>query len=169
MGSIFKLIWKTSALKSSKEKTMKKTEHSRVLYADDNDDACLMVSILLGFSDIETITANTVAEAWRLSQCEHFDLYLLDVKFPVGCGLELCRKLRDFASDTPIIFYSGKAFDTDKQKGLAAGANAYLTKPYIDNLSDRIIQAIRLSKRIQTKSPAIFFDKSPTRLHYIAD
>ncbi len=151
------------------ETKMKKTEHPRVLYAEDNTDACLMVSILLGFSNIDVITAETIANAWRLSQTEHFDLYLLDVKFPEGCGLELCRKLREYDKHTPIIFYSGGAFDTDKQNGLAAGANAYLTKPYIENLAETIMRAIRLSGQRNTKSPAIFFDKSPTHLHYIAD
>ncbi len=146
---------------------MKKTEHSRVLYAEDNTDACLMVSILLGFSNIDVITAMTVAEAWRLSQCEQFDLYLLDVKFPDGCGLELCRKLRDYDLHTPILFYSGSAFDTDKQKGLAAGANAYLTKPYIDDLADTIMRAIRLSKK--TYTPRNLFAEIPNQINYLND
>jgi len=127
-------------------------EYSRVLYADDNEDSCLMVSILLEISGIKVIAANSVAEAWRLAQLEHFDLYLLDVRFPEGNGLELCRKLREYDLHTPIIFYSGNAFESDKEKGLAAGANAYLTKPYVNNLAETIQLAIRISKRINVKS-----------------
>lgn len=149
------------------EENMKKTEHSRVLYAEDNEDACLMVSILLGFADIETITAKTVAEAWNLSQTEHFDLYLLDVKFPDGNGLELCRKIREHDLHTPILFYTGNAYETDKQKGLAAGANAYLTKPYIDNLAETIMLAIRLSKKTYTSSN--LFAEIPNQINYVAD
>jgi len=142
---------------------MKTPEHFRVLYADDNEDSCLMISILLGFSDIKTITAGTVAEAWQLSQTEHFDLYLLDVVFPGGNGLELCRKLRRYDRHTPILLYSGNAFETDRQKGLAAGANAYLVKPYIDNLAETIMMAIRLSKR--TFNSNNFRIRLPTHLN----
>jgi len=142
---------------------MEKPEHSRVLYADDNDDSCSMVSTLLEFSDIYVITAKTVAEAWRLSQTERFDLYLLDVRFPDGDGLELCCKLRKVDLHTPILFYSGNAYDTDKEKGLAAGANAYLTKPYIDNLAETIMLAIRISKK--THNPSSFSVELPTRIH----
>lgn len=131
---------------------MIKYDYSRVLYADDNEDSCLMVSILLEISGIEVVAAPSVAEAWRLAQIEHFDLYLLDVRFPEGNGLELCRKLREYDRHTPILFYSGNAFEADKQKGLAAGANDYLTKPYVNNLADTIQSAIRMSKRTYVKS-----------------
>jgi len=138
--------------RKSEVRTMINREYSRVLYADDNEDSCLMVSILLEISGIKVIAANSVAEAWRLAQLEHFDLYLLDVRFPEGNGLELCRKLREYDLHTPIIFYSGNAFESDKEKGLAAGANAYLTKPYVNNLAETIQLAIRISKRINVKS-----------------
>lgn len=140
-------------------------EYSRVLYADDNEDSCLMVSILLEISGIEVIAAISVAEAWRLAQIEHFDLYLLDVRFPEGNGLELCRKLREHDLHTPIIFYSGNAYETDKQKGLAAGANAYLTKPFVNNLADTIQSAITISKRNYFKSWDNLYSESQNYIH----
>lgn len=57
---------------------MNLTGSRRVLYAEDNEDACFMVTTMLGLSDIEVSTAGTLAEAWRLGQAERFDLYLLD-------------------------------------------------------------------------------------------
>lgn len=119
----------------------------RVLYADDHEDTCEMVAMLLKFSGIEVTCAKTVEEAWQLAQTEYFDLYLLDVRFPDGDGLELCRRLREYAPRKTILFYSGNAYEADKQKGLAAGANNYLTKPYFGDLAETVLRAVELSEK----------------------
>jgi two-component system KDP operon response regulator KdpE len=126
---------------------MKFFNSHRVLYAEDNEDSRDMVRIMCEFSGIEIITAKTVAEAWRMAQSEHFDLYLLDSRFPDGDGLELCRRLREYAPLTPILVYSANAYKTDVQNALAAGANAYLTKPYLDDLAATIRQTIEQTKK----------------------
>jgi CheY-like chemotaxis protein len=112
----------------------------RVLYAEDNDDSSEMLSFLLALSKIRITAAKTIAEAQRLAQIEQFDLYLLDSQFSDGDGFDLCRQLRQQAPNTPIVFYSGDARETDKQKGLAAGADAYLVKPMSDNIASTIFQ-----------------------------
>lgn len=114
---------------------MKIQDYLRVLYAEDNEDASEMMTFLLELSEIEIIAAKSVAKAWQLTQDEYFDLYLLDSRFPDGNGLELCRRLRDQFPQTPIVFYSGEARESDKQKGLSAGADAYLVKPNSDNVA----------------------------------
>jgi len=119
----------------------------RVLYADDNEDSCLMLSTMLAFSSIETTSANTIDEALRLARVEQFDLYLLDTRFPEGSGLELCRKLHEFNSSIPIVFYSGDARETDKAKGLAAGADAYLVKPDSDTVTPTIFRLLNQTAR----------------------
>ncbi len=121
---------------------MQSPTRPRVLYADDNEDSCLMLSTMLGFSSIETTSANTIDEALRLAQAEQFDLYLLDTRFPEGSGLELCRKLRAFNSSIPIVFYSGDAGETDKAKGFTAGADAYLVKPDSDTVMPTIFRLL---------------------------
>jgi len=121
---------------------MQSLTRPRVLYADDNEDSCLMLSTMLGFSSIETTSANTIDEALRLAQAEQFDLYLLDTRFPEGSGLELCRKLRAFNSSIPIVFYSGDAGETDKAKGFTAGADAYLVKPDSDTVMPTIFRLL---------------------------
>lgn len=128
--------------KIHEDKTMKFHNRYRVLYVEDDEDACFMLSTLLGFSDIDVSVARSVREAYQLAQNERFDLYLLDNEFPNGSGLELCRQLREFNPQTPIVFYSGNAYETDKQKGLAAGANAYLVKPDSDIVAETIFRLI---------------------------
>ena len=46
-----------------------------------------------------------------------------------GSGIDLCKKLREFDTWTPILFYSGAAYERDKQQAFAAGAQGYLVKP----------------------------------------
>jgi DNA-binding response OmpR family regulator len=131
---------------------MKNPNRHCVLYADDDEDAGFLVSVTLGFSDIEVTIAKTITKAWDLAQNEYFDLYLLDSRFPDGHGLGLCRRLREYAPHTPIIFYSGEAYQEDIEKGLAAGADDYLTKPYFNDLAETILKAIKLSKQSAFKS-----------------
>ena len=126
---------------------MKSLNHYRILYAEDNEDSRELVSMMCQLSGMEVITAETAAETWELSQSELFDLYLLDSRFPDGDGLELCRRLRVFAPLAPILFYSGNAYEADRQKGLAAGASDYLTKPYMADLAATIRQNIEQTNK----------------------
>ncbi len=99
------------------------------------------------FANIKVSVAETVAEAWQTAQSEHFDLYLLDIRFADGDGLKLCRNLREYAPHTPILIYSGCAFEADKKEGLAAGASDYLTKPYMADLAATIRQHIEQTNK----------------------
>jgi DNA-binding response OmpR family regulator len=48
---------------------------------------------------------------------------------PDGSGLDLCRQIREFDRDTPIVFYSAAAYEIDKNQAINSGAQAYLIKP----------------------------------------
>jgi two-component system, OmpR family, response regulator RegX3 len=115
----------------------------RVLYADDDEDSCFMLSTLLGYSNIDVSLAHTVRDAFQLAQKSYFDLYLLDNRFPDGDGFELCQKLRRLDPQKPIVFYSGDAYESDMQKGLEAGANRYLIKPDSETIAPTIFQLVR--------------------------
>jgi DNA-binding response OmpR family regulator len=97
-----------------------------------------MLSILLGRHGIDVRTADTATEALWLARERRFDLLMLDSKFQDGDGFELCRHIREFDLDTPILFYSGSAHETDKAKGLAAGAQGYIVKPELSSLVEAI-------------------------------
>lgn len=111
---------------------------SRVLCVDDDEDACEMLSTLLSSFGIDVTCARSAAAAWLKIKAEHFDLYLIDGWLPVVDGFEFCRQIRDSDSSTPVLFYSGAAYDADKRKGMAAGANAYVTKPDFEGLIETI-------------------------------
>jgi two-component system catabolic regulation response regulator CreB len=121
---------------------MPSNRRPRVLCVDDDEDSREMLSMLLRFSRIETKGVGTAAQALSLIQAERFDLYLLDAWLPDLDGFELCRRMRDFDSHTPILFFSGAAFDVDKKRGIDAGANAYVIKPDVDGLVGSITQLV---------------------------
>lgn len=110
----------------------------RILCVDDDEDTCSMLEKLLAQENYETKTARSVSEGLKLARNESFNLYILDAWFPKEAGLSLCRKIREFDPHTPIIFYSGAAFDSDRQEALYAGAQAFVAKPYVDELLDTI-------------------------------
>ena len=88
-----------------------------------------MMKVLLEISNYEVALARTVADGFHLAQSEHFDLYLLDTRFPDGSGFELCQQICEMAERAPIVFISGDVYEDHKRQGLTAGAGAYLTKP----------------------------------------
>lgn len=106
----------------------------RILCAEDDEDTCFMLTHLLEQENYEVRTVKTVSEALEVARSESFNLYILDEWFPIEAGLGLCRKIREFDPHTPIIFYSGAAFDSDKEEALYAGAQAFVAKPYVEKL-----------------------------------
>ncbi len=110
----------------------------RILCVDDHEDTSEMLKLLLSHEDYEVVTAVTSAEALQLAQSQDFDLYVLDKHLPDGNGLELCRKLGEVTPDVPCMFYTGDAYEIQRQQALAAGAHGYVAKPDIDGLIDGV-------------------------------
>ena len=118
------------------------TPRCRILCVDDNHDTCFMLRALLGSSGYEVETADGVSAALRLARTEHFDLYIIDNRYPDGTGADLCRRLREASPDTPVVIYSGAAYGSDRDEGLDAGATAYVVKPAIDELLKTIKELV---------------------------
>ncbi len=104
---------------------------SRILYVDDDKDSCELARIMLSYSGIDctVISAESSEEALFLIEKESFDLYIFDYVMPEISGVELCRRVRQFDSNTPVLFFSGMARPIDIKEGIEAGANEYLIKP----------------------------------------
>ena len=114
----------------------------RVLCVDDDEDSREMLSALLKFSQIETTAVATAAQAMSSIEGERFDLYLLDAWLPDLSGFDLCRQIRNLDPQTPILFFSGAAYEADKKRGIDAGANGYVIKPDIAGLLGSITQFV---------------------------
>ena len=121
-----------------------------ILYIEDDEDTRELVTYLLARSNYKVIPARDYDEALRLARANQFDLYLIDNWMAGGSGIDLCKKLRDFDPWTPILFYSGAAYERDKQQAFAAGAQAYLVKPAEnDELIGEIARLISAAKSPQ--------------------
>jgi len=100
----------------------------RILCVEDHPETRDLLKLLFNLQGYEVAFATTLAEGLRLAQSERFDLFLLDNWLPDGMGIELCRQIREFDHETPIVFYSLWDTKADRQRGLEAGAQAYVGK-----------------------------------------
>ncbi|HSE16973.1 MAG TPA: response regulator [Pyrinomonadaceae bacterium] len=102
---------------------------ARVLYIEDHEDTRELVTLVLEQKSLEVVTGETIASGVALAGSQDFDLYLLDSWLPDGSGLDLCKQIRKFDAETPIVFYSAAAYAADRELALNSGAQAYLVKP----------------------------------------
>ena len=108
---------------------MLNTNTPRVLYIEDHEDTRELVTLVLEQKCVEVVTGSTIRSGVALAGSQDFDLYLLDSWLPDGSGLELCRRIREFDQETPIVFYSAAAYEIDRVEAIKSGAQAYLIKP----------------------------------------
>jgi two-component system alkaline phosphatase synthesis response regulator PhoP len=103
-----------------------------VLVADDEPYVVQLVRVTLEDDRLSVIEAFDGERALMLAQAIRPDVVLLDVDMPGLDGLEVCRRLkRDRAfADTTIVMLTAAAQKDDIARGLAAGADHYLTKPF---------------------------------------
>jgi len=82
-----------------------------------------------------------------------FDLLILDIMLPGIDGLEVCRRLRERGDTVPILFLTARGSDADRVLGLRAGADDYLTKPFVlEELTLRVRGILRRSEWARSPS-----------------
>jgi len=106
-----------------------KPSTGHILYVEDDEDTRDLVTYVLAQSHYKVTLAVNADDALMLARTRNFDLYVIDNWMSGGSGVDLCKRLREFDTWTPILFYSGAAFERDKQEAFAAGAQGYLVKP----------------------------------------
>jgi DNA-binding response OmpR family regulator len=103
-----------------------------ILVADDDEDILTLVSVRLELAGYEVIKARSGDEALRLATEQSPDLAVIDVMMPGLNGFEVTRELRrrKLTSQTPVILLTALAQESDVARGLAAGADDYVKKPF---------------------------------------
>lgn len=124
-----------------------------LLVEDDRPTAAVLYEVLtVQYYTVELATDGENGLALATS-C-NFDLILLDLLIPKLDGISLCRQLRAQGVQTPILLLTAKDQSADVVKGLDAGADDYLTKPY--ELSELLARMRALLRRGQTElMPAV--------------
>ena len=104
----------------------------RILIADDEPNIVTALEFLLHKSGHEVEIARNGEEALALIESNAPDLVLLDVMMPLRNGYEVCRQIRGRARGgrIKILMLSAKGGEADMQKGMEAGADLYVTKPF---------------------------------------
>jgi DNA-binding response OmpR family regulator len=104
----------------------------RILIADDEPNILISLEFLMKREGHEVLLARDGGEALDLVRRERPALVLLDVMMPVMNGFEVCAALKgdDALKATKVLMLTAKGRETDIAKGLAMGADAYMTKPF---------------------------------------
>lgn len=104
----------------------------KVLIADDEPSIVTAVEFLLRREGFEVEIARDGSEALALVESARPDLVVLDVMMPQTSGYEVCKRIREREDwrHIKVIMLSAKGRDAEVAKGLALGADAYVTKPF---------------------------------------
>jgi DNA-binding response OmpR family regulator len=103
-----------------------------LLLVDDEPNILISLEFLMKREGYQVLLARDGVEALELLAQHRPDLILLDVMMPRKNGFEVCQELRanDAYKSIRILMLTAKGRDTDVAKGLALGADAYMTKPF---------------------------------------
>jgi DNA-binding response OmpR family regulator len=103
-----------------------------VLIADDDEDIRALVAFRLERAGYDVVAARDGEEALRLARERGPALAVLDVMMPKLTGLEVTRRLRaeEATSAMPVILLTARVQDADVARGLEAGADDYIKKPF---------------------------------------
>jgi two-component system alkaline phosphatase synthesis response regulator PhoP len=105
---------------------------TKILIADDEPNIVISLEFLLKREGYEVIVAHDGAQALERIRSERPDMAILDVMMPRRNGFEVCQDLRQDPEfkDLRIMMLTAKGRDTEVSKGLALGADVYMTKPF---------------------------------------
>jgi two-component system, OmpR family, phosphate regulon response regulator PhoB len=118
----------------------------------------------------ELVDCDRGGRALERLAAETFDLIILDIMLPDSDGLEICKAIRANSelANTPVIFLTARASETDRIVGLELGANDYIVKPFFVR---ELIARVKIHFRGQTpvskllKSGDLELDRARCRVH----
>lgn len=120
---------------------------SKIMIVDDDPNIRELVLVLLQNNGFEVCEAVDGREALQKMTNENPDLAIIDIMMPNMDGFELCRHLRRYYENLPVLILTAKGELASKVKGFGLGADDYLTKPFEgDELIVRIQALLRRYK-----------------------
>lgn len=117
---------------------------AKLLFVEDDTDLSGRVNEWLCFEHHSVECVYDGVEATERLKFYQYELVILDWDLPKKTGIEVCKEYRSRGGLTPILMLTGKGTINDKEQGLDAGADDYLTKPFhLKELSARIRALLR--------------------------
>lgn len=105
----------------------------KILIVEDHADIRRLIRMSLEFESYEVHEAATASEGLAASETLEPDLVLMDVMMPGDLdGLDACRRIKagPRGGHCRVVMLSARGMDADRERGFAAGADAYLVKPF---------------------------------------
>ena len=104
----------------------------KILIAEDEPNIVISLEFLLQEAGSEVAVARDGAQALSLADALRPDLIVLDVMLPALNGFDVCRHIRGNreGKDTKVLMLTARGRDSEVARGMAAGADAYMTKPF---------------------------------------
>jgi len=119
-----------------------------ILVIDDEPHILLGLKDALTFEGYRVLTATNGKEGLTLSRAERPNVVLIDLMLPDMNGYQICEELRRHDAFVPIIMLTARSQEADKIRGLDAGADDYVTKPFsVGELVARIRALFRRTAR----------------------
>lgn len=120
----------------------------RILVAEDDAPLAEFLHQRLQQEQFSVQIVSTGREAQQLASDPGFDLVLLDLNLPAAAGLAVLREIRSKRPDLPVVIVTGTGMVEDRVRGLDAGADDYVAKPFVfAELAARIRAVLRRRNR----------------------
>ena len=103
----------------------------RILLVEDERKVASFIARALKENTYAVDVAETGEKALELGTDVHYDAILLDVRLPGMSGIEVCCELRQRGIESPVLVLTARGLTEQKVEGLDAGADDYLTKPFV--------------------------------------
>lgn len=117
----------------------------RTLLVEDERDIAEAIRMNLEAEGHDVVIVGDGGHALTTAREGGFDLVILDVMLPGLDGISVCREIRSFDPQTPVLFLSALGATDDRVRGLAAGGDDYLAKPF--DLRELLLRTQALLKR----------------------
>lgn len=132
------------------------TQYKKILVIEDEPDIIMGLRDALEFEGFRIVSTGLGKEGVRLVASEKPSCIILDLMLPDLNGFKVCEAIRDINSVVPIIILSARSQESDKIRGLDAGADDYVTKPFsIGELIARIGAIFRRLDRADSALPEV--------------
>jgi DNA-binding response OmpR family regulator len=129
----------------------------RILVVEDHPLIAELVETRLRLEGMEPVRCPGGREALAVLGAEPFDVVILDIMMPDVDGYQVLRHIRSTPAiaDLPVIFLTAKSTPEDVERGLALGANHYVTKPFSGlDLMRRVRSCLHEARRPRPEPPA---------------
>jgi len=114
----------TASQSIAADSTVERTKQALCVDAEEN--ICPALSALLSELGYDLSHCTSLQEGLHLIRTQQFDLIFLDWHLKDGTGIQLCQMIRTFDTQTPVLFYSACADESEIQRAMSVGSQGYV-------------------------------------------